>query len=133
LKKLNIGQTIPFSFFDSQDVTLTNYAIGDVVLESRKIPEGFTGIVKDNDTVFTTPGGSVDYVIKRAAGGSKVFRNAVSSDDSGFINKNLRTGDRIQIILNATGVGVLDLVWDGILKKISEVTDESGFEEEEDF
>ena len=124
--------SIPFSFFDAKKISLTNHVIGDTVLSSQKIPEGFTGIIKDNDTIFLTSGGSFDYVILRASGGKSTFRQNVSNDDSGFINKILREGDRILIVLKTAGVGVVDLVWDGELKQVRKIESSNALDEIED-
>lgn len=125
---------IPFSFFSSQGVNLSNYAIGDIVAESKVIPEGYTGIIKDNDTIFTTTGGKLDFIIKRASGSEIKFRKGIFSDDSGFINKILKEGDRVLIRLNDIGTGVVDIVWDGELKQVRHIIPESpltSFDEEE--
>ena len=114
---MQLGQTIPFSFFDLQGVDLSNYDMGDVVAETRKIPAGYKGIIKDNDLIFTNTGGKVNYVIKRASGGETIFRQGVFSDDAGFVNKVLKSGDKVQLILHTVGTGVIDLLWDGEIKK----------------
>ena len=133
---MKLGQITPFSFFDARGVALTNYSVGDEVLVSSRIPEGAVGTIKDNDTIFTTAGGSLDYYIRYASGGEAKFRAGISADDSGFINKLLKTGDRVVIKLAATGVGVIDAIWHGELKQIKEenpvtVADVSDFDEEE--
>ena len=129
---MKLGHTIPFSFFDSQGLSLSGYAIGDVIAESSKIPEGHTGIIKDNDTIFTTTGGKIDYVIKYTSGAEAIFRKGIYSDDSGFLNKLLKAGDRILIKLNDTGVGVIDVTWHGDLTKVKEYSQENTDFDEED-
>jgi len=124
--------TQPFSFFDAQGVALTNYSVGDVILESSKIPEGHTGTIKDNDTVFDTAGGSLDYFIRYASGQETKFRKGVSSNDSGFINKLLKEGDRVVIKLAGTGSGIIDVVWHGDLKQIRTVNQTETFEDFEE-
>ena len=129
---MKLGHTIPFSFFDSQGLSLSGYAIGDVIAESAKIPEGYVGTVKDNDTIFEGQGGSIDYLIKYASGGEAKFRSKISSDDSGFVNKLLKTGDRVIIKLAAAGDGRINLIWHGDLTKVKEYSQHNTDFDEDD-
>ena len=116
---------IPFSFFDAKGVDLSNFVVGEIVLQSLPIPEGHVGIIKDNDTVFLSSNtGKLDFAIKRASGGISTFRQGIFSDDSGFINKILHAGDRVLIILNTVGADVLDIIWDGEIRQLRKIVSE---------
>lgn len=131
----NLEQIIkPFSFFNYEEVNLQGYsAVNDVVLESLPIPEGFKGIIKDNDVIFTTTGtAKLNYVIKRASGSSAKFRQGIFSDDSGFINKILHEGDRVQITIHTVGTGIIDAIWDGEIQQIRRIDRRNTSPPEED-
>ena len=92
---------------------LTNYAtVGDIVARSDAVPDGFMGVLEDANVIFTTAGGGVRFQRRHRSGGFTIFTDNFTTTTTG-INAICSSGDRIEIALSSTGVGVIDLILHG--------------------
>lgn len=69
------------------------------------------------NTIFTTTGGTVAFEKVYRSGGRARFAAAITANSNGSFDLVLGQGDRVAIVLTATGVGVLDIVWDGEIQE----------------
>ncbi len=128
-------QTIPWSFFQSNGVGLTNLSQNDDVIISDPIPPGFRAFVRDVNVIFTTTGGTIAFEKVSKGGGRTRFAAAITANTNGSFDLILGPGDKVAIVLTTTGVGVLDITWDGeiqeagftgLIKQEEFVIDEAG-------
>ena len=110
-------QTIPWTFFSSNGVGLTNLGANDDVIISDAIPPGFRGFLRDVNTIFTTSGGTIAYEKVHRSGGRSRFAAGITANSNGSFDLVLGQGDRVAIVLTSTGSGVLDVVWDGEIQE----------------
>jgi len=115
-------QTIPWTFFQTNGVGLTNLSQDDDVIVSDPIPSGFRAFLRDVNTIFTTSGGTIAYEKISKGGGRTRFAAGITANSNGSFDLVLGSGDKVAIILTSTGVGVLDITWDGEIQ-------EAGFRE----
>ena len=114
-------QIIPYVFFDTTDIELTNYSTDDVVIQSDKVPIGFRGILRDVNTVFRNTGGTLAYEKVSSGGGRIRFAAAITATSNGSFDLVLSPGDSVQIVITTTGTGNIDVVWHGELIPINVV------------
>lgn len=98
-------------------VYLTNFSANQIVFKSDKVPPKMKFIVNDMGFIFTTAGGSVILARYLNDGSIKRLTGAISASTSGVSGIVLNEGERFAIILGSTGVGVVDIYTDGILKE----------------
>lgn len=99
--------------FASTTSPLTNYAAaGDIIYRTDRVPDGFMGVMQDANVIFTTAGGGVRFQIRHRSGGFTIFTDNFTTTTTG-INTICSSGDRIEVALSSTGVGVIDLVLHG--------------------
>jgi len=110
-------QTIPWTFFASTGVGLTNLGANADVIISDAIPPGFRGFLRDVNTIFTTTGGTIAYEKVHRSGGRTRFAAAITANSNGSFDLVLGQGDRVAIVLTSTGSGVLDIAWDGEIQE----------------
>ena len=110
-------QTVPWVFFQSTGVGLTNLSANDDVLVSDAIPPGFRAFLRDVNTIFTTSGGTIAYEKISRSGGRTRFAAAITANSNASFDLVLGPGDSVAIVLTSTGSGVLDVVWDGELQE----------------
>lgn len=129
-------QTIPWTFFASNAVGLTNLSANDDVIISDPIPPGFRGFLRDVNVIFTTTGGTIAFEKVHRSGGRSRFAANITANTNGSFDLVLGQGDKVAIVLTGTGAGVLDIVWDGeiqeqatleLIKLEPSVIDEVGF------
>ena len=112
-------QTIPWTFFQTNGVALTNLAQNADVIVSDPIPSGFRGFVRDINIVFTTLGDEVLALEKISKGGGRTrFADGITTTTNGSFDLILGAGDKVAIVLTTTGVGVLDIAWDGEIQEV---------------
>jgi len=112
-------QTIPWTFFQTNGVGLTNLSQNDDVIVSDPIPPGFRGFVRDINVIFTTSGNEVLAFEKISKGGGRTrFADTITANTNGSFDLVLGAGDKVAIVITTTGVGVLDIVWDGEIQEV---------------
>jgi len=114
-------QIIPYVFFDTTDIELTNYSQDDVVIKSDKVRIGFRGILRDVNTVFRNTGGTLAYEKVSSGGGVTRFAAAITATSNGSFDLVLSPGDSVQIVITTTGTGNIDVVWHGELIPVNVV------------
>ena len=108
--------SFPWSFLETS-VQLTNFSTTGVVLaRSDPVPIGFIGFVREADIVFTTTGGGVFLQVRHPSGGVHRVTQNYTGTSSGFVFI-VQAGDRIELVLQATGAGVIDLVLQGEIQE----------------
>jgi len=110
-------QTIPWAFFASTGVGLTNIAQNADVIVSDAIPPGFRGFLRDVNTIFTTTGGTIAFEKVYRSGGRARFAADITANTNGSFDLVLGQGDKLAIVVTTTGSGVLDIVWDGEIQE----------------
>jgi len=115
---LQSNETKPFSLFESNGVTLTNYAQNAVVITSDPIPENHIFRAQDINTIFVTSGGTIAFEKVSRSGGVTRWAAAITANSNGSFNLMLMPGDKCRIVLTSTGSGVLDILWHGELQRI---------------
>jgi len=110
-------QTIPWTFFATPGVALTNIAQNADVIISDPIPPGFRGFLRDVNTIFTTSGGTIAYEKVHRSGGRTRFAAAITANSNASFDLVLGQGDKVAIVLTTTGSGVLDITWDGEIQE----------------
>jgi len=103
--------------FLSGTYPLTNLSANAIVAESDTLPPGIIGKMIDSSIVFTTAGGQVALQIKKSAGGVIRFTDNFSSTATGLQSFSMSAGDKLQVILIATGAGIIDLNLHGEVKE----------------
>jgi len=110
-------QTVPWSFFSSSGVALTNIAQNADIIISDAIPPGFRGFLRDVNTIFTTTDGTIAYEKVYRSGGRTRFAAGITANSNGSFDLVLGQGDRVAIVLTTQGTGVLDITWDGEIQQ----------------
>jgi len=112
-------QELPWDFL-SGTYPLTNIASADdLIVESDAIPPGMVGVLRDTAVVFTTTGGGVYFSLKRRSGGTIRITQNFTANASGFQAVAV-SGDKIQLRLSETGVGIVDIsIFGHILENIN--------------
>jgi len=112
-------QTIPWTFFQTNGVGLTNLSQNNDIIISDPIPSpsGFRGFLRDVNTIFTTSGGTIAYEKISKGGGRTRFAAGITANSNGSFDLVLGAGDKVAIVLTATGVGILDITWDGEIQE----------------
>jgi len=107
--------------FVSGTYPLTNLGTNAIIAESDPLPAGLIGQLIDASIVFTTAGGTVAIQVKRAGGGVIRFTDTFTSTATGIQGFSIASGDKLQLILTATGAGVIDLNLHGEVKRNSNI------------
>jgi len=107
--------------FLSGTYPLTNLGANAIVASSDALPPGMVGQMIDSSIVFTTAGGTVALQIKRASGGVIRFTDTFTSTATGLQGFSMSPGDKLQLILTATGAGVVDLNLHGEIRQNTNV------------
>jgi len=107
--------------FVSGTYPLTNFSANAIVAESDPLPAGMIGQMIDSSIIFTTSGGTVALQIKRSSGGVIRFTDTFTSTATGLQGFSMSAGDKLQLILTATGSGVIDLNLHGEIKQNTNV------------
>ena len=115
---IKVGDSRPHTFFSSNGVALTNLSQNDIVIRSDPIPQGMRGFLRDVNTIFTTSGGTIAYEKVTSSGTAVRFAAAITANSNGSFDLVLGAGDMVQIALTSTGVGVLDITWDGEIQRV---------------
>jgi len=110
-------QTVPWVFFQSTGVGLTNLSQNDDVIVSDAIPPGFRAFLRDVNTIFTSTGGTIAYEKIARSGGRTRFAAGITANSNGSFDLVIGPGDRVAIVLTTTGAGILDITWDGELQE----------------
>lgn len=118
-------KTIPITFFSTNGISLNNYSANDVIIQSDATPQGHIRKLKDLNTIFTTSGGTLAYEVLHASGGATRFADNRTANDNGSFETVVGQGDRLQIVLTATGTGVIDVVWHGEDVQVREVNQDN--------
>lgn len=103
--------------FVSGTYPLTNLGANAIIAESDALPPGLIGKMIDSSLIFTTAGGTVALQIKRAGGGTLRFTDNFTTTATGLQSFAISPGDKLQMILVATGSGVVDLNLHGEIKE----------------
>lgn len=103
--------------FLSGTYPLTNLSANAIVASSDTLPPGMTGKMIDSSIIFTTAGGQVALQIKKSSGGVVRFTDNFSSTATGLQSFSISPGDKLQVILVATGAGIIDLNLHGEVKR----------------
>ena len=109
---------IPWTFFNSSSVALTNIAQDGDLIVSDAIPQGHRGYLRDVNTIFTTSGGTIAYERISTSGGRTRFAANITANSNGSFDLVLGAGDKLAIVVTTTGSGVVDLTWDGELQEL---------------
>ena len=72
------------------------------------------GVLLDANVIFTTAGGGVRFQKRHKSGGFTIFTDNFTTTTTG-INALVSAGDRIEVALSSTGVGVIDILMHGKL------------------
>ena len=107
---------IPWTFLETT-IQLTNFSSADAtVYASDKVPDGFIGIVRDANVIFTTAGGGIYFRKRHKSGGSTRFTDNFATTATG-LNALVVGGDKIEIAIGTAGIGVVDIIWHGVIVK----------------
>jgi len=114
LSSESFANEFPWSFIETTSA-LTNYTTaGDIIYRTDKVPFGFMGVLLDANVIFTTAGGGVRFQKRHKSGGFTIFTDNFTTTTTG-INALVSAGDRLEVALSSTGVGVVDLLMHGKL------------------
>ena len=130
---LQVNETKPFTFFESNGVTLNNYSDNDVVITSDQIPNNHIGRLTDVNTIFTTSGGTLAFEKVSRSGGVTRWASAVTSNSNGSFDLMLMPGDKLRIVITSSGNGVIDILWHGELQRQKEDDDRDVFIQTDEF
>ena len=104
----------------NRNILQVNVPVDTIILKGPQTPKGFNAIVTDISVNFTTAGGTVKISVLDASG--KTVLNDISRDisntASGQATTVLDEGERVGLVVQTQGAGVVGILVSGKLQKV---------------